>query len=135
MDTMMQLATHGGCALEHTGSGGLARATDLMAMLRQRGAADVATVARWIVNQQVVRTEWEGETWLPVFQFSAQMHPHAGLHRSIVELAPVMDSWELAQWFAQANVELAGRRPADVLASDDRALWQAARADRYLRDA
>lgn len=117
-------------------SGGLARATEMMYWLRQRGAEEIATVARWIAKQEVVHFEWQTETWLPVFQFGADdLRPHAAVHRSILELAPLMPPWELAQWFARTNVELAGRCPADVLAADPEALWQAARADRYLLDA
>ena len=117
-------------------SGGMARATEMMAWVRQRGAADIATVARWIARQEVVHFEWETETWLPVFQFGAEdLRPHVAVHRSILELAPLMPPWELAQWFARTNVGLAGRCPADVLAVDPDALWQTARADRYLLDA
>jgi len=84
-------------------------------------------MARWIVKHEVVHFQWETETWLPVFQFgAADMQPHAAVRRSILELAPVMPPWELAQWFARTNVGLAGRRPADVLAVDPEALWQAA---------
>jgi hypothetical protein len=117
-------------------SGGLARAADVLASLHRSGAADIATLARWIARHEVVHLVWQTETWLPVFQFSgADMQPHAAVRRAIVELAPLMNPWELAQWFARANLELAGRRPADMLAVDPEAIWQAARADRYLLDA
>lgn len=117
-------------------SGGLARATEMKVRLRQRGEANIATITRWIVKHEVVHFEWETETWLPVFQFgAADMQPHAAVRRAILELAPLMQPWEVAQWFARSNVELAGRRPADILAEDPEALWQAARTDRYLMDA
>lgn len=117
-------------------SGGLARSVDVGALLRQRGSADVATMARWIVGRQVVSFEWQAETWLPLFQLGElDMQPHAAVGLTIVELGAVMPPWQLAQWFARPNSALAGRRPADVLAADAPAVVQAARGDRWLLDA
>lgn len=117
-------------------SGGLARATDVIAMLRQHGAVDVAAVTRWIARREVVHFDWQGDTWMPLFQMGpADMQPRPMVGRVLAELSAVLVPWAVAQWFARPNVELAHSSPADAMATDPMAVWQAARADRWLVDA
>ncbi len=88
----------------------MARATEMMSWLRQRGAEEIATVARWIAKQEVVHFEWHTETWLPVFQFGADdLRPHATVHRSILELAPLMPPWELGRQMLRDGAVLRAR--------------------------
>jgi hypothetical protein len=116
-------------------SGGLARAGEVGAALGRQGAADIATLARWIVRGEVIHVEWQADTWMPLFQFGGPtLQPHATVGRVIAELAAVMPPLALVQWFGRSNCALAGQRPADALAADPEGVWQAARTDRFLID-
>jgi hypothetical protein len=113
-------------------TGGMARAEDVVGMLRARNKDGLATVARWIAAAQVVNCEWNGEYWLPLFQFVAPgMRPHPGLQRVLAELSPVLDPWDITLWFARPNPWLGEVLPAAALATRCAQVEQAARADRF----
>ena len=114
-------------------SGGLARADEVVSRLEQGRGPGLATLARWVVERNVISFEWRGETWLPWFQFKPAGHvPAPALVAVLAELSAVYDGWELAHWFARPNSALAGRTPVDVIGADADAVRQAARADRFV---
>lgn len=116
-------------------SGGLARVGDVCAAMQPLGV-DLDTVAGWIAAGEVLQFEWQGQSWLPCFQFGGGGQPlRPAVRQVLAELGEVMPAWELAHWFAQPNCALDGRTPADALAADAPAVVQAARTDRYLSDA
>ena len=112
-------------------SGGLARAQEVLALLKRHCGSDLSTLARWIVKGNVISFEWQSEVWLPLFQFNRiDMTPQTGLGQVLAELSSIYDAWELANWFSQPNPWLADRTPAETLAGDAIAVLHAARAER-----
>ena len=117
----------------YRGSGGLAQAPELLALFKRHAGPNVATLARWIVERQVIGFEWQRQTWFPLFQFSRQdLAPDPRLRPVFAELTGVYDAWELANWFARPNPWLTDRVPVDTLDSDRAAVLYAARADRFV---
>lgn len=117
----------------YRGSGGLARADEVVALLERRGRPGVSLLARWIVECRVIGFEWQAQTWLPWFQFAdPQRLPEPSVGAVLAELATVYDDRELAHWFVRPNSALAGRRPVDALARDPAGVLRAARADRFV---
>ena len=113
-------------------TGGLARGDEVAAQLSQRGTGDVSRLARWLVSRDALGFDWRGELWVPMFQFdlgTMTLRPEATQVAS--ELAAVFDPWALSLWFATPNAWLAERLPAEVLAVDADAVFDAARADRF----
>ena len=114
-------------------SGGIARPADLGHWLAGRGQGDSHSLATLIANGDVFSFDWRQTRWLPVFQLQAQQPGMAApLRQVLAELAPVMDGWQLAAWFVQANAWLAAQRPLDLLAEQPARVLAAARADRYV---
>jgi len=110
--------------------GGLARAQEVLTLVRRCHPNCLLTLASWIVKQKVICFEWQSKTWLPLFQFdNFDMLPQPGLEQVLAELRPGYATWESAQWFVQVNPWLAGRTPADALLSDLPAVLHAARSD------
>lgn len=115
----------------YRGSGGLAREQEVVALFKRRYGPDLATLASWIVEREVICFEWQSQIWLPWFQFNRfDMTPQPELGQVLAELTCVYDPWELANWFAQPNPWLADRTPVDTLASDLSAVLHAARVSR-----
>ena len=112
-------------------SGGLARCPELLALLKQRSVADVAILARWIVEREVICFEWQSQTWFPLFQFvRPEFVPDPRHFPILMELACIFDSAEVAYWFASPHPDLAESKPVDLLDSDMPAVLLAARATR-----
>jgi hypothetical protein len=112
--------------------GGIARADDVVSRLHRRGLDGVGTLARWIANGQVLHFQWNEEYWLPLFQFGEPAFmPRAALQRVLAQLAPALDAWDMARWFAHPNPWLGGAAPASLLATAPLQVEQAARADRF----
>jgi hypothetical protein len=113
-------------------SGGLARASEILALFKRCGAPGVAALARWIVSRELICFEWQAQTWLPLFQFNRRdLTPDPRLRPVFAELTEVYDHWELATWFALPNPWLAQRVPVDTLLCDHGAVLDAARAQRF----
>ena len=114
---------------------GLARAEELVAMVQSRAGCGVASVARWIVDRSLICFDWQGQLWIPLFQFEGPemtLGPHLGA--VFEELRGVFDPWELARWFVLANRSLDGRSPVDVLRRRPGDVIAAARTDRFIVD-
>jgi hypothetical protein len=114
-------------------TGGMLAADTVAALMRPAVSQPISLLARWIVDRQVISVRSPTQTLLPMFQF----HPgltalRPGLAAILEQLAPLFDDWELVNWFAQANSSLSCERPADVLGRDPRAVYEAARFDRFI---
>jgi hypothetical protein len=111
-------------------SGGLATGDEIAA---RQASGGVLQLARWIHGREVLNFGWRGRIWLPVFQFE-----RIGLvlcdapSRAVGELAPVLDGWELANWFTAPHAALDDRSPLDMLPDDPGRVIDAARSSRFL---
>jgi hypothetical protein len=111
--------------------GGLASGDDVARLLRRRTSQPLSILARWIVDRQIVNFRWQSRLLVPLFQFAAEgMNLRPLVLQVIDELAPTMDDWMLAYWFAEPDAQLGDRCPLDLLDSDPLALCGAARARR-----
>jgi len=115
--------------------GGLARAEEALALLEGEVEQGLSTLARWIALRQVISFEWQGQIWLPLFQFDRRdMSIHPQLMPILSELRGVFDAWEAAHWFARPNSTLDGLSPAEAFRDDPASVLQAARTDRFTID-
>lgn len=114
-------------------SGGLARGDDLARLLEDRQQGDFVSLARVLVGREVFGFKWHDALWIPMFQFELRDLSIKIAHRPVLaELAPVFDSWSLADWFARPNAWLCKQSPVQVLESNLPAVLAAARADRFI---
>ena len=114
-------------------SGGLWCGDDLARLLEYRQCGDLGSLARLMVSGDIFSFQWQGNVWVPMFQFDpSQLSVKQGARQVHGELAPVFDGWMLAAWFAQPNTWLKGRRPVDLLDLNFPAVCAAARADRFV---
>ncbi len=114
-------------------SGGVATGSEVADFLRPWVDQPISLVAHWIVARKVITLAWRNDTLLPLFQFDfARRCVRAGIEPVISELSGAMDDAEVALWFAQPNVWLAGATPADAFATVAAEVFDAARADRFV---
>lgn len=117
-------------------SGGLARGKEVASMFRRHNGSNLALLAGWIINREVIFFEWQSKMWLPLFQFNRlNMTPQPGLSQLLAELGAIYSPWELATWFAQPNVWLEHNTPADTFAANLPAVLNAARTGRFIAHA
>src|SRR4051812_13305355 len=117
-------------------TGGIAGSEEMTRLLGAHSDQPISLLARWIVAHEVLGFEWRGRTLVPMFQFDrATMTPRAAVVETVRELVPVLSDWDASLWFARPNGWLADARPVDAIARDPRAVFHAARADRYLAHA
>ena len=113
--------------------GGFAGSDDVMRRLRPLSDQPLSMLARWIVSRTVLSVSWRDQSLLPMFQFElADMSVKPACARVVEELKDVFDDWELALWFAAPNVWLDHAAPVALLADEEFAVLQAARADRFV---
>jgi hypothetical protein len=113
--------------------GGIVSADEVMLLLRRRGCEQpFSRLARWILARNVVSLEWQGATWLPLFQFDASVCVRPEAQAATLELADVLDEWELLTWFVAPSVWLDGSTPIEALAGRAQDVHAAARVDRFL---
>jgi hypothetical protein len=111
-------------------SGGLATSSDVLAMLRMLSSQPLSQLAHWIVERHVVHFDWRSQTFFPLGQFDLEtMHVKQSWRDALVELADVLDDWQIAHWFAAPNARLKGMAPADIIHIDPGLVIQAARLD------
>lgn len=116
-------------------SGGLARAQEVFDRFKSRNGLDATTLARWVARRQVLCLPWNGEVWLPLFQFEYQyMTVKPTLEPVFATLNPVLSPWKLANWCAQPHPELDGESPADALNTSAAQVLRAACADSLALD-
>ncbi len=114
-------------------SGGLAKIQELATLQSNGVVVDILGLSTRIARRELICFEWQALAWLPLFQFDlATLKPHQGLHPIVLELSCICDPWELARWFVQPNPWLAERLPADAMHCDCDAVFDAARAHRFI---
>lgn len=117
-------------------TGGLARGHEVTSLLYRKSGLNVSTLARWVVEGDVVCFDWQHDTWFPMFQFSGQdLAIRLGVRQVLKEFDGVLDPWETAQWFACPCATLGCRSPADEMAHNPDRVLEAARSSRYVVDA
>jgi hypothetical protein len=113
--------------------GGLATGDEVVRLLRRRSDQPISTLARWIVDRNVVHFAWQGATVLPLFQFDRDRMLLNPLVISVVrELRDTFDDWEIALWFITPNASTDGVAPVDAFESNPSAALAAARTDRFV---
>jgi hypothetical protein len=113
----------------YRGSGGLAPAQEVVALLRRHIDGGAEALTSLIVSKEVICFGWQSTLWLPLFQFNPiDMSQPAGLSQVLTELSAHLDEWQVANWFAQPNSWLDGATPTRKLAIDPAAVLSAARA-------
>jgi hypothetical protein len=111
----------------------MARGEDLAHTMAAHRQGDYASLARQIVDRDVLCFDWEASYWLPMFQFDLRdLSVRCDLLPVIGELQNDCDDWALAGWFARAHADLGGRAPVDLLDTDLAAVLVAARAGRQV---
>ena len=113
--------------------GGTARADDLALLMKEQNKGNVSSLGKQMVAGDIFSFEWQNHFWVPMFQFNPHdMSVKQEVHRVVRELACVLDSWTLAQWFTEPNAWLKGRRPVDLVDGQFSTVLFAARADRFV---
>jgi hypothetical protein len=114
-------------------TGGLVSCDQAAMLLGRHRDQPISVLARWIVARNLVSFVWQSDTLVPLFQFEvSDMTLRRGVSEVIAELTGAFDDLELAAWFAQPNGWLGNAAPLAVIETDQPAVLQAARADRYL---
>jgi len=114
-------------------TGGISSSDEMVFRLRRHTDQPISCLARWIVDRHVISFDWHGRTMLPVFQFEpSTLVPRAEVTAVIRELVPALSDWEIVLWFAEPNVWLDERAPADAILRNAAAVFDAALAERYL---
>jgi len=114
-------------------TGGLAGSEAMTELLRTHTDQPISMLSRWIVAHEIIGFEWQGHMLVPLFQFDlTTMKPRAAVTEVLRELVPVLSDWDVSLWFARPNGWLGDATPVDAIESDPSAVFQAARADRYL---
>jgi hypothetical protein len=118
---------------DYHASGGLARADNLGRLLDDWQCGGFVSLAKLIAAGDIFSFRWQGESWVPMFQFELRdLSVKPGPRLVLAELKPVLDDWGLAVWFIQPNPRLKTRRPLDLLDSDTEGVLVAARAERSI---
>ena len=114
-------------------TGGVVRGDELAMMLEDRKMGDLASLGRAMATDAICSFQWRSAFWIPLFQFDLdKLTVKDGPSKIMQEFKGVFDGWMLAAWFAQPNSWLSGRKPVDLLGSNLPAVFEAARADRYV---
>ena len=114
-------------------TGGILRVEELARMLADLKMGDVASLGRAMASREICSFQWRSAFWIPMFQFDlGNLSFKPGTRKILGELTAVFDGWMLAVWFAQPNSWLKGQKPIDLLATDLPAVFEAARADRFV---
>ena len=114
-------------------TGGILSGDSFAQLLRQGLDQPISTLARWIVDRDVVSFEVQGQIWLPMFQFEPPtLQVRHGVLTVVRELRSVFDDLELAEWFAHPNSFLGGQTPAVEVLRNEQAVLEVARLDRFV---
>ncbi len=119
--------------IAYRSSGGTVRGDDLAALLQDHRQGNDVSLARMIGSGSILGFKWRETLWIPMFQFDPiDLSVTQGLREVLRELVGVIDSWQLASWFAEPNSALDGRLPAESLVHDWPSVLRAAHASRIL---
>ena len=117
-------------------SGGMARRSEVALYMGRRRQDSVVRLEHCLQHRLLVAIDWHSQTWLPMFQFvSSDGSLREEVSRPCAELSSVMDDWELASWFVQPQCALQHRPPLQLLNTQPGLVLDAARQERFVRDA
>lgn len=86
-----------------------------------------------LLRRELVEVKWRQRLWLPVFQFQVTTwEPLPDVSRVVAEFFPVLQGFDLGEWFLTPNAWLRNRRPLEVIREEPEAVLRAAQADRFL---
>lgn len=112
-------------------SGGIARGGEIAARVL---GADPSQLTRQISERSVLSFEWQGESWLPVFQFEPTTPTvKPSIQILVNELSGTLGCLELANWFVQPNTWLDDVAPLPMMQRQFARVHDAARALHYAR--
>lgn len=114
-------------------SGGLYRADEIADLLRRHGMENYMRLARRLAGREILSFRWNEVIWVPAFQLRGpELEVREEVCEVLDELAPVMEGFEIAQWFVAPNLWLGGAAPLRLIHSCGLAVKDAARADRFI---
>lgn len=114
-------------------SGGAVRESDLAGWLEKRQLGNAVSLAKLIISGNIFGFEWQGNFWIPMFQFDFRDLSIRQAPRKVrAELGGAFDGWALAVWFVQPCVWLNGQSPLALLEADLPAVLEAARSERLV---
>ena len=117
-------------------AGGAVCEDDLACWLAERRRADAVSLTDLIVSGHIFGFEWQGNFWVPMFQFELGDLSIRQVPRTVrAELGSVFDGWALAVWFVQPCAWLSGQSPLDLMEADLPAVLEAARSERFVATA
>lgn len=85
-------------------------------------------LVEWELDNRVFSIEHEGCRLFPCYAFSTQfgLRPHPALKEILSILSPTKNGWLLAFWFSSSNGMLGGKRPQDLIGTDETRVVSAA---------
>jgi len=114
-------------------SGGLASLNFVEKLMYRHSGKRLIDSSGHDPRRRILSYPWKAQTLVPLFQFDmADMSRRIEVDAVICELADIFDDWSLALWFAQPNCWLQDCAPVDVIRWDHDAVFNAARADRFV---
>jgi hypothetical protein len=115
----------------YRGHGGLARAAQVVTRLERGMGLDADLLSRWQYERRAICFEWQGELWLPWFQFlRGRPLPDPAVGRIVALLSAVINGAEIATWFGTPSSALSGHAPAEMIDLLPAAVLDAARRER-----
>ncbi len=123
-----------GMRMAYAANGGLRSVGELTQGHDPRNRVRFAQIARWIATREIIGFMWEGEPWVPMFQFETggRLQPRRDLQPLFALLIPLYDPWDTASWFARPNRWLSGRRPVDACAGRIAAVLDVAHLEHFI---
>ncbi len=86
-----------------------------------------------LIRRDLFALTWRHRMWLPMFQFRMPgWKPSAGVAEIAGLLHPVLQGFELAEWFITPSPWLNDRCPVELVDTDTAQVRHAAQADRFL---
>ena len=136
IDLIGSVPTSGGVAAllsAFRATGGVVRGNELAMMLEDLKMGNLSSLGKAMSSREICSFQWRSAFWIPMFQFDLDnLAFKPGPRKIMQELSSVFDEWMLSAWFAQPTSWLKGRKPVDLIASNFQAVFEAARADRYV---
>ena len=114
-------------------TGGIFPADEVESLLEGKVERPLSNLARWLAAREVVSFPWQSRIMVPLFQFNlVDMTLRPGVSQVTFELIDIFDDWDMTCWFVRPNSSLGGATPLDLMETNQPAVRQAARLDRFL---
>lgn len=86
-----------------------------------------------LLKREVIALGWRHRLWLPMFQFHLPAwEPSPHVTEVVADLFPVLQGFDLVEWFLTPNAWLRDHRPVDMLQREPQQVRHAAQVDRFL---